>query len=169
MPKINDEKLSEHLDIDEGFDAVEAQVVEILDSLDINTVRKSPDQVLSENIGRANRILDIMELDAATTMKISARKAEVMAQMINAVTNAATSIISDDYNKEYLQIRRDVLLLKERELGIREIGAGTPGTQQLIITDRESIIRVLKDGKGVGGGQLHDVKQLDEEGEKENG
>ncbi len=163
MPKINDEKLSEHLNID----AVEAEVVEILDSLDINTTRKSPDLVLSENIERANRILDIMEINAIDDRKISARKAEVMAQLINAVTNAATSIVSDDYNREYLQIRRDVILLKEKELRIREIGAGTPGTQQLIIADRESILKVLKDreGKGVGGDQLPDVKQLDKEGE----
>ncbi len=163
MPKINDEKLSEHLNID----AVEAEVVEILDSLDINTIRKSPDLVLSENIERANRILDIMEINAIDDRKISARKAEVMAQLINAVTNAATSIVSDDYNKEYLQIRRDVILLKEKELRIREIGAGTPGTQQLIIADRESILKVLRDreGKGVGGDKLPDVKQLDKEGE----
>lgn len=163
MPKLNEEKIAEHLNMDEA--EVEAEIVHILDSLDINTIRKSPDQVLSENIGRANRILDIMELDAVTTQKISARKAEVMAQMINAVTNAATSIISDDYNKEYLQIRRDVILLKEKELRIRQIGAGTPGTQQLIVTDRESIMKILKDGKGVGGEQPYDVKQLDEEGE----
>ena len=163
MPKINDEKLSEHLNID----AVEAEVVEILDSLDINTTRKSPDLVLSENIERANRILDIMEINAIDDRKISARKAEVMAQLINAVTNAATSIVSDDYNREYLQIRRDVILLKEKELRIREIGAGTPGTQQLIIADRESILKVIRDreGKGVGGDQLPDVKQLDKEGE----
>ena len=161
MPKINDEKISEHLNID----AVEAEVVEILDNLDINTVRKSPDLVLSDNIERANRILDIMEVEAIESRKISARKAEVMAAMINAVTNAATSIISDDYNKEYLQIRRDVILLKEKEMRIRDIGAGTPGTQQLVVTDRETILKVLKEGKGVGGVQLHNVKQLDEEGE----
>ena len=163
MPKINDEKLSENLKID----AVEAEVVQILDSLDINTTRKSPDLVLSENIERANRILDIMEINAIDDRKISARKAEVMAQLINAVTNAATSIVSDDYNREYLQIRRDVILLKEKELRIREIGAGTPGTQQLIIADRESILKVIRDreGKSVGGDQLPDVKQLDKEGE----
>lgn len=162
MSRLNEEKLSEVLDID----VVEAEVVEIQTNLSIdgiNTTRRTPDALLTDNIERANRILDILEKDATDNEQISARKAEVMAQLINAVTNAANSIISDEYNKEYLQIRNSVLLLKEKELRIKELGygSGSGGTSdRLIITDRESILKIIKEGKGEG--DFLDVKQLEE-------
>ena len=108
---LNEEKLAEALDIE----VVEEEVAQIQKDLSINTRRSSttnPDQLLVENIDRANRILDILENNAEKDQVISARQAEVMAQLINAVTNAANSIISEDYNKEYLQIRKSVLLLR---------------------------------------------------------
>jgi len=161
MPKLNEEKLAEVLDID----VVEAEVVEIQNDLSINTTRRTPDALLTDNIERANRILDILEKDATDNESISARKAEVMAQLINAVTNAANSIISDEYNKEYLQIRNSVLLLKEKELRIKELGygGGSGGTSdRLIITDRESILKIIREGKGDGGEFPDYVKQLEE-------
>jgi len=163
MPKINEEKLAEELEME----ILEAEIAEITNDLDINKFKSksNPDQVLSDNIERANRILDILEDDANETRKISARKAEVMAQLINSVTNAANSIISDEYNKAYLQIRNSVLRLKEKEIQIKQIGGGRGSTQQILVTDRESILKILREGKG--GGSAPDVKQL-EQGE-ENG
>lgn len=158
--KVNEEKLAEVLDIE----VVEDEVAQIQRDLSINTSRSTnPDQLLVENIDRANRILDILEKDAEDKEAISSRKAEVMAQLINAVTNAANSIISDDYNKEYLQIRQSVLLLKEKELRIKELGHSGEyrgPTDRLVITDRESILKILKEGKGEG--EFPDVKQLEE-------
>jgi hypothetical protein len=158
MPKINEEKLAEELEME----ILEAEITEITDNLDINNVKgkTNPDLILSDNIVRANRILDILEQNAWETKKISARSAEVMAQLINAVTNAANSIISDEYNKAYLQIRNNVLRLKEKEIQIKQIGGGRSGTQQILVTDRESIIKILKEGKG--GGSAPDVKQLEQ-------
>jgi len=158
MPKINEEKLAEELEME----ILEAEIAEITGSLSINKFKSesNPDQVLSDNISRANRILDILEDDAKETRKVSARKAEVMAQLINAVTNAANSIISDEYNKAYLQIRNSVLRLKEKEIQIKQIGSGRSGTQQILVTDRESILKILREGKG--GGSAPDVKQLEQ-------
>jgi len=158
MPKINEEKLAEELEME----ILEAEIAEITNDLDINKFKSksNPDQVLSDNIERANRILDILEDDANETRKISARKAEVMAQLINSVTNAANSIISDEYNKAYLQIRNSVLRLKEKEIQIKQIGGGRGSTQQILVTDRESILKILREGKG--GGSAPDVKQLEQ-------
>ena len=159
MPKINEEKLAEELEME----ILEAEITEIRDNLNINNVksRANPDEVLSDNIDRANRILDILEDNARESNKISARTAEVMAQLINSVTNAANSIISDEYNQAYLQIRNSVLRLKEKEIQIKQIGSGRSGTtQQILVTDRESILKILKEGKG--GGSAPDVKQLEQ-------
>ena len=164
MPKINEEKLAEELEME----ILEAEIAEITGDLDINRFKSksNPDQILSDNIERANRILDVLENDARESQKISARKAEVMAQLINSVTNAANSIITDEYNKEYLHLRNNVLRLKEKEIQIKQIGSGRSGTtQQILVTDRESILKILREGKG--GGSAPDVKQL-EQGE-ENG
>jgi hypothetical protein len=163
MPKINEEKLAEELEME----ILEAEITEITDSLDINRVKgkSHPDLILSDNIERANRVLDILEQNARESQKISARSAEVMAQLINAVTNAANSIISDEYNKAYLQIRNNVLRLKEKEIQIKQIGGGRSGsTTNILVTDRESIMKILKEGKG--GGSAPDVKQI-EKGESD--
>lgn len=148
--KLNEEKLAEELDME----ILEAEVSDIQDRLDINSnidsnIDITPDQILKENIDRANRVLDILEYDANERKTMSARKAEVMAQLINAVTNAANSIISDDYNKDYLQLRKSVLQLKEKEVRIKEIGTGEHGvTDRLLVTDRETIMQILKEGRG---------------------
>ena len=157
MPKLNEEKLAEELNIE----AVEAEVVEIKDNLKVDNNQKSADQFLVDNIERANRILDILELNAIKNESISARQAEVMAQLINSVTNAANSIISDEYNKEYLQIRKSVILLKEKELRIKELGTGgySGPSERLIVTDRESILQILRESKD---GKIPDIKQLEE-------
>ena len=160
MSKLNEERIAEELDME----VLEAEVSDISDSFDINTVKDStPDQILKENIQRANRILDILEDDARERKVISARKAEVMGQLINSVTNAANSIITDEYNKEYLQIRQSVIQLKEKEMRIKEIGAGSGGgvSERLLITDRETILQILEDGKeGKGMEEIPNVKQL---------
>lgn len=162
MSKLNEEKIAEELDME----VLEAEVSDISDSFSINTVKDtSPDQILKNNIERANRVLDILESDAEERQVISARKAEVMAQLINSVTNAANSIITDEYNKEYLQIRQSVIQLKEKEMRIKEIGAGSGSggvSERLLITDRETILQILEDGKeGKGTEEIPHVKQLE--------
>jgi hypothetical protein len=162
MTKLNEEKLAEELDME----VLEAEVSDIQDSFRINTSieNSTPDQILKNNIERANRVLDILEDDALERKVISARKAEVMAQLINAVTNAANSIISDEYNKDYLQLRRSVLQLKEKEMRIKEIGTGDGNvSERILVTDRETIMQLLRDGKDKG--EIPDVKQL-EQGDK---
>jgi len=161
MSKLNEEKLAEELDLE----ILEAEISDIQESFRINTnIATTPDQILKENIERANRVLDILEDDALERKVISARKAEVMAQLINAVTNAANSIISDEYNKDYLQLRRSVLQLKEKELRIKEIGTGEGGvSERLLVTDRETIMQLLREGRDKG--EIPSVKQL-EQGDK---
>jgi hypothetical protein len=75
---------------------------------------------------------------------MSARMCEVAAQLINSVTNASAQIMTDEYNKSYLQVRQNLVRLKEQEIRIRSRIAGTPRSQNLIVTDRESIMQILK-------------------------
>ncbi len=159
MKKMNEEKIAEILDIE----VLEGEVSDIRNSLSINIIKDTPDQILKDNIQRANRILDILEEDAYDKKTISARKAEVMGQLINSVTNAANSVITDEYNKEYLQIRKSVIQLKEKEMRIKEIGHGEGGvSERLLVTDRETILQILKDGKGK---EIEEVKHLTEAGD----
>lgn len=112
---------------------------------DISTkLADDPIEALKDNIDRANDILDILEREMRSG-NLSARMAEVSGQLINSVTNASKEIMSGINYSKYLEIREKMVTLKEKEIKIKERQLKKPSNQNIIVTDRESILRLLED------------------------
>lgn len=153
MVYLNRKNLSEEFDLE----YVEAEVEEVEEEIKGPNI---PDQILFANILRANRILDKIE-NEFNSNNFSARLCEVASQLINSVTSATSQVMTDDYNKAYLQVRQDLVKLKEREIKIKQLAAGTPRSQNLIVTDRESIMKILKKDSDKEE-PLDQIKQIEE-------
>jgi len=151
MVYLNRKNLSEEFDLE----YVEAEIEEVKEEIRGPNI---PDQILFANILRANRILDKIETELDNN-NFSARICEVASQLINSVTAATSQVMSEEYNKAYLQIRQDLVKLKEREIKIKQLAASTPRSQNLIVTDRESIMKILRKDSGETQDQ---TKQIEE-------
>ncbi len=78
------------------------------------------DGIILDNIKRANRFLDKIE-DSVMNGNGSAVMMESTATLINAVTQAATSITGISYNTDMLEIKREELRIREKKLTIENI------------------------------------------------
>ena len=109
-----------------------------------------PDTILKDNIDRANRFLDLCE-EQMTRGNFENRTVEVAGQMINAITSAVQSIMGDGYQQEVIRQKDEALRLKEKEIELkqtikltREGGEGAITNNNLIVTDRETIMDMIK-------------------------
>ena len=104
-----------------------------------------PDIIVKSNIERANRILDQVE-EELLNGNFSARLVEVAAKTMDSITNAVSQIQSTTYNNDYLQLKERMLLLKQEELDykVNNLKKPTIGSQNIILTDRESVLKALK-------------------------
>lgn len=156
MPELDREKLSEEFDIIDVKNTIH----------DINTCES--DDLLKNNIDRANRILDRMEYEMENG-NFSARMAEVTSQLINAVTTAISQNFTNNYNISYLQLRDNIVKLKEIELKHKLSYGKGPKTlnQNIIVTDRESLLKFLKGESDIK--QLKDIRKEGENGGDKDG
>jgi hypothetical protein len=104
----------------------------------------NPNQWIEDNIKKANKLLDkvLQESDAGN---FSPRMVEVGSLLINSITIAYEKILSKKMGETSLQIKKNMLLLKERELNIKEKMLKMPMNQQnnIIVADREAILKLL--------------------------
>ena len=150
MVQLDRKNLSEEF----GLEYVESEIQEINTEIRGQTI---PDEILISNINRANRLLDRVEQEIDQG-NFSARVCEVAGQLINSVTNASSQIITDEYNRAYLQVRQNLIKLKEVEMRIKQRIGGTPKSQNIIVANREDIMQFLKDGDQ----QTDEPKQIEE-------
>jgi hypothetical protein len=168
--------------LDELFDTLpkEALTEEEFQKREIESMRKEldillkdnsdPDDIIHQNIERANRLLDIIETNV-TKGKSSNRTFEVAGQLITAVTAAAASISGMGYNQQVLDQKSRDLERKEKELDLKrtiKTATGNPDetgdvknlTQNnLIFTDRESLLSFINTSKDEEA-ELFPVKKL---------
>lgn len=103
-------------------------------------------KILKDNIERANAILDRVQ-EEVEGVNFSARLVEVAGQLINSITQGSKTLLDNaNYNK-YLEIRKNLALLKEREVNIKALKIDKPKTQNLIVTSREDLLRILEGKK----------------------
>jgi hypothetical protein len=105
----------------------------------------NPNKYIEDNIIKANKLLDkiLAESDAGN---FSPRMAEVGSLLINSVNIAYEKILSKKMGESSLQIKRDMLRLKEREQTWREKVGERPINQQnniIINGDREAVLKLL--------------------------
>jgi hypothetical protein len=142
MPDLNRRQLEEEF----NMDRVDNQPITLLPLDD----KEDPDEIIRANIERANRILDQVE-DEMLNGNFSARLVEVAAKCMDTITNAVSQIQSTGYNSDYLQLKNRMVELKENELQYKIKNLDKPqqkiGSQNIIFTDRESLLKALNNKK----------------------
>jgi hypothetical protein len=166
-PDVNISKLNDVFNVMESGEYVNEVTGEIIDVdvdkavADVKEMRKEltsieeslpdVDQIILENIERANRFLDRIETEVMNGNG-SATMMESCATLINAVTTAATSITGISYNNDLLEIRRGELAVREKKLTIDAMKGNTPTsvtgdvniTQNTITMTREELLKEMK-------------------------
>ncbi len=147
---------SENLDQEFNIESTKQEVKEMRKRIqDAKETAENPDEILYGNIQRANDLLDRIEQEAGTSF--SARLMEVAAALVNAITSAANSIVSNEVSKETTEQKREYLDLKklqvenqqnkdskETEDGQKAISYNQQNV--ICISNREELLEVLKNG-----------------------
>jgi hypothetical protein len=131
--ELNRNRLSETFDIEDIKREVE--------SISFNE-KTDPEEILRENINRANRILDRVEQEIEGG-NFTARMVEVAGNILNTVTNSSKEIISNINYKKYLQIREAMVKYKYDELEAKKSKFRSPTNQNIIVSNREDIMKLL--------------------------
>ena len=151
-PQVNIDKLNSIFDIDMNLNGnIENQLESIKNMrkelLNIQEDVPDADQIIHDNIKRANAILDIIETDIKKGDR-SARLIEVYTQLINAITNAATSITGISYNQQMIEYKNRSLDIKEKELMVKSAIKGADNvniTTNNLVMNREELLKMLED------------------------
>ena len=105
-----------------------------------------PVSILKGNIQKANQILDKVQ-DEIDNGNFTARMVEVAGNIINGITAASKEIITKENYSDYLEIKKDLTALKEREVIIKEKtgirGSGNTTNQNIIVTSREDLLKIM--------------------------
>lgn len=113
----------------------------------------NPDEILNTNIDRANRLLDIVEIELGEG-RVKGVLLEAAASLINGITSAANSIVGSSYNDDQVRLKEKTLELKEKELMIKQAMNDKKGENKggnvinAIVTDRESLLEMIKANEG---------------------
>ena len=150
-PQLNVEMLDREFNID-------IQTSNFSDQIDeINEMRKEltnieenlpdVDQIIFDNIERANRFLDKIE-DNMTRGDLSARLLEVTGQLINAVTTAAISVTGIGYNQQIIDNKNRALDIKEKDIAVKSVIKGVKEvniTNNNLTMSREDLLKMIKE------------------------
>lgn len=131
---------------------------ELAESMKHKEEQEDPDNILYENINRANRFLDILENEITEKdpeektpkKKNISRLFEVSAQLINAITSATQSIAGSYKDDMEYQYKLELLELKNKELAIKHAlkgGESYTTNNNLIVSSREDILDLISNQK----------------------
>jgi hypothetical protein len=138
MSELDLENLANELGIEEVTEKFKIDVDKHLNRTDIN----DPDTILTENLAKANAILDrvIEEMNAGN---FSARMVEVSAMIMSTVAGLTSQIYRKISEEKTLQLRQNMLELKAKQIKISD---GVKN-QNIIVTDRETVLKFLREGQ----------------------
>lgn len=115
-----------------------------------------PDKIILSNIERANNLLDIAQHSIEAGGETNARLFEVCAQLINAITSAATSVqntsfgmMKHEYNMEMIEVKKQevavkAILANEKANKHTNTGDGTTDGKVVVMT-REALLNMIDD------------------------
>lgn len=136
--------------LDEIFntgDQIDRDLEEKTIDFETNIDYNEPLEALKNNIYNANQLLEKIQHEM-NNGNFSARLAEVAGTIINSVTQSSKELISDKNYGEYLEIRKALVELKNRETVIKEQRGIRPTNQtNVLVTSREDLLKVLEDKK----------------------
>jgi len=136
---IDLENLAKEFNIESDKEDFKIDIEKNLDNIDIDDT----DKILKGNLARANALLDrlILEMNAGN---FSPRMVEVSSQVMGIISDISKQIHKKTVDFENLQLKRDMLELKIKSMRIK--GEKTVN-QNIIVTDRETLLKLLKEQK----------------------
>lgn len=139
--EINGKSLSKIFDLDEARSTVEMVDAAVTEYKNENPgIDPSSDEIIRNNIDRANRLLDKLE-GLLDNDKVSARLVEVAAQLINSVTQAASQLMDVDLSLQNLDIKRQTLDIKKLD---QYKGKGNITNNIVAVSTREDLMKFLE-------------------------
>lgn len=114
-----------------------------------------PDTIILSNIERANNLLDIAQHSIEAGGETNARLFEVCAQLINAITSAATSVqntsfgmMKHEYNMEMVEVKKQevavkAILANEKANKSTSVSGETDG--KVVVMTREALLNMIDD------------------------
>jgi len=147
-PTLNTENIEREFDMES--EVIEPEIVES-DPFEEEWEEENSDlNILRKNIERANEILDKVQEEITTNGNFSARLVEVAGELINSITAGSKALFDKSYQDKYLDIRNKIVLLKEKEVEIKQLGTNRPINQNLIIASREDVLKLIEKEKKAG-------------------
>lgn len=147
MPELDRENLENEFGLTTEDDNTEQTEPEGPDPFEVEfNNENSTEQLLRDNIDRANGLLDTIE-DEMNRGNFSARMAEVAGQLINSVSTSVKEIQQGQYGKSFLLLKARMTELKKYEIEMRATKGKQPTNQNLIVADREAVLKLLEDSK----------------------
>lgn len=151
----NEIKEFKNADKNQQLEKIKQMKNELAKSMKQKEEQEDPDNILYQNIDRANRFLDILENEITEKdpqtgkgkNKSISRLFEVSAQLINAITSATQSIAGSYKDDMEYQYKLELLELKNKELMIKHAlggqGGGSNTTNNLIVSSREELLDII--------------------------
>jgi hypothetical protein len=148
MPGNNNELDLQGLDaIFAGENEIDREIEEITVDFDTDIDYNNAIDALKKNIYNANQLLEKIQHEM-NNGNFSARLAEVASTIINSVTQASKEILSDQNYEDYMEVRRALVQLKDKEISIKEAKLVRPPSQtNVLVTSREDLLKMLEDKK----------------------
>ena len=146
MPRNNNELNLQGLDeIFADTERTDQELEQKTVDFDTNIDYSDAIDALKKNIFDANQLLEKIQHEM-NNGNFSARLAEVASAIINSVTQASKEVISDKNYGEYMEVRRALVMLKQKEIEIKEARANRPTNQtNVLVTSREDLLKMLED------------------------
>jgi hypothetical protein len=153
--QVNESVLEQEFNLDTSEERTQelGQIREMRLQLNDAIDGQDPDDILYQNIERANTLLDSAQQTIERGGETNARLFEVCAQLINAITNAATSIATGGFNNQKHEYNMKMLEVKEKEVMVKhalaqdKITTGQTGGRKgtVVAMSREELLRILED------------------------
>lgn len=110
-----------------------------------------PDTILLTNIERANSLLDTATNSIMSGGETNARLFEVCAQLINAITSAATSVQNSSFGAMKHEYNMKMVEVKEKEVAVKAaLAAGKANTattgsadSKVLVMSREDLLKMI--------------------------
>lgn len=105
------------------------------------------DKIITDNIARANRILDRVE-DTVGSGAFTAAMIEAAAKLIDSVTSAANSITGISFNAEVIRQKDRDLDRKEKELLVKSVVKGADNVtvnNNTLVLNREELLKIISE------------------------
>lgn len=134
---------------EQSIEKIKEMRLQLLES--IGDDQPDPDNLLYVNIQRANELLDVVHHNIVNKGDSSARLFEVAAQLVNAITSAATAVQNSGFGFLKHEHNMRIAEIKEQEVAVKKIiaegksvsGGGSNSGGQVMVMSREEMLNMI--------------------------